>query len=160
MHKIEPELMSEMLNPTKQQWEPLPEGVYSFETVEAEMPVTKPPPPRPRLKLVLKVYDGKGGSRTVHDGILLSEEWGVRNLSEYYRSTGGLPSDPSLVDTAALKMRSGEVMLKIRRDANFGDSNEVKYYVENDKQAPPPAAPVPDLSALTAEAAGEDDIPF
>ena len=65
-----------------------------------------------------------------------------------------------LVDTAALKMRSGEVMLKIRRDANFGDSNEVKYYVENDKQAPPPAAPVPDLSALTAEAAGEDDIPF
>jgi hypothetical protein len=157
-YKITEDLMSEMLNPTKQTWEPLPEGTYVFETIDAELVQTKTPPPRPRLVLNLKVYDEKGGSRTVRDGILLSEDWGVRNLSEYYRATGGLPPDPSVVDIAAFKMRSGKVKLKIKRDDHFGDSNDVSYYVQSDEKAGPVV--VPDLSQLTAEAAGEDDIPF
>jgi len=143
-----------------QNFDVLPKGDYTVAITESDAKTTKAGDGY-YLKFTLQVLDGEFKGRKIWDQLMiehsnvLAVKIGKARLGDYCRAAGkNNPQDTSDLHDIAIRVR-----LKVRKDDEYGDKNEVQSvrWKETTK---------PNVGALTGEKSGEksavddDDIPF
>lgn len=140
----------ENMEPRTSSFEPLPAGNYLAQIIESEVKDTKAGTGK-YLQFTWEIIDGAAKGRRVWDRVNVvnpsaqAEQIGKEAMDSLCLAAGVL----DFVDTVQLHGKPVRIKLTVRRDPNFGDSNEVKGY---EKAAGiVPAAPIP---AAATSAAG------
>jgi len=113
----------------QESFSPIPAGNYTAQVIESEIKPTKSGTGQ-MLTLRWQVLDGEYKNRIVFDRINIvnqnptAEQIGQRQLSAVCHAAGVL----KLQDTAQLHNKPIKIKVKIRQDAQYGDSNEVSGY--------------------------------
>lgn len=146
---------------------PIPAGQYIAQIIESSVKATKSGTGQ-LLNLTWVILDGPFANRRVFDRINVqnqnpeAERIGQKQLSAICHTVGVL----NLQDSNQLHGRPCKITVKIRKDDNYGDSNEVKGYeaiqgasaaaaatpsfASQPAAAPAPAAGVPPWAARAA----------
>lgn len=138
----------------QESFSPLPAGTYVVQIEETEIKATKAGTGQ-MLKYKARVLDGQYANRVIFGNINIvnqnpeAEKIGQRQLSALCHATGVL----RLNDTVQLHAKPIKVKLKIRQDAQWGDSNEVTAFESIGGAAPAFAAPAGQAPATAQPAA-------
>lgn len=122
---------------------PIPAGTYEMEIVDSDVVPTKSGTGKV-LKLQLAVTGAEFNNRRVFDQINIenaspqAQEIGQRQLSDLARACGfaAIPGDSQEFHGIPIRVR-----VKIKRDENYGDRNEVSRYIDPNDGADPAPAP-------------------
>lgn len=111
----------------------LADNDYDFEVVSAEETTSKSG--NDMIAMVLKVFDGEGGSRPVRDW-LVSTEGGLRKISGFAKSVG-MTTEYKSGELSAYAIEKAAGRCRIKRDPNIGyePKNTVAYYIDPDRAA-------------------------
>ena len=129
---------------------PIPAGDYIAQITESEIKPTKSGSGQ-MLTLRWQILDGQFKGRLVFDRINIinqnpkAQEIGQQQLSSICRAAGVM----ALQDSVQLHNKPCHINVKIRKDAEYGDSNEVKSYKPATGVAP---AATPFAGSFTAPA--------
>lgn len=121
---------------------PIPAGSYIAQVTDSSIKATKSGTGT-LLNLTWTILDGTFANRKVFDRINIAnqnpeaEKIGQRQLSSICHAAGVL----KLQDSNQLHGKPVKITVKIRQDAQYGDSNEVKSYESMGGAAPIAAAP-------------------
>lgn len=132
---------------------PLPAGQYIAQVTESAVAPTKSGTGM-MMKLTWTVLDGQFKGRKVFDRINVAnqnpeaEKIGQRQLSAICHAAGVM----KLQDTNQLHGKPCTITLKIRKDEQYGDSNEVKGYAAVGGAMQQPAIPFAQPAAAAAPA--------
>lgn len=133
---------------------PIPAGSYIAQAIESEIKPTKNGTGQ-YVQFTWKVLDGQYKGRLIFDRInvknanQVAEQIGQKQLSALCHAAGVL----RLQDTMQLHNRPVKVRVVMRKDDQYGDSNEVKgYEPAGVVGAMPPAAPAPFAQPAAAPA--------
>lgn len=129
-------------------FDPIPAGVYVAQIVESDVKPTKNGSGQ-YAQFTLEVLDGPCKGRKVWSRINVrnqsaeAERIGQSQLSQLQHAVGVL----QLQDTTQLHMKPLRIKVTVRKDEQYGDSNEVKGFealagTQPGFVAPPQAAPV------------------
>lgn len=135
----------------QQSFTPIPAGVYTVAVVDSEVKLTKSGTGQMAV-FTLQVVDGEHRGRKVFARINVAnanpeaERIGQSQLSALCHAAGVL----QLQDTVQLHGKTVRAKVKIRKDDQYGDSNEVTAY---EALAGAPAVPGPVIAAAAAPAA-------
>jgi hypothetical protein len=119
---------------------PIPAGSYIAQVTDSQIKPTKSGSGT-ILNLTWTILDGQFVNRKVFDRINIAnqnpeaEKIGQRQLSSICHAAGVL----KLQDSNQLHGKPVKITVKIRQDAQYGDSNEVKAYESAGGAAPSPA---------------------
>lgn len=136
---------------------PLPAGTYIAQVTDSSIKPTKSGTGT-TLNLTWTILDGQFANRKVFDRVNIqnqnpdAEKIGQRQLSSICHAAGAL----KLTDSNQLHGRPCKITLKIRKDEQWGDSNEVKGYESTGNT---PAAPSFVPQAAQAPAANNGAAP-
>lgn len=132
-------------------FDPIPAGVYIAQVIESDVKPTKSGTGE-YLQLTLEILDGQFKGRRCWDRINIrnqsaeAETIGQKQLSQLCHAIGVL----QVQDSAQLHAKPMRVKVTVRKDPNFGDSNEIKGYEAVAGAAAPAAA----ATAAPAKPAG------
>lgn len=113
----------------QESFSPIPAGSYIAQVIESEIKPTKSGTGQ-MLTLRWQILDGQYKGRLVFDRLNIvnqnpeAEKIGQRQLSGVCHATGVI----KLTDSSQLHNKPVKIKVKIRSDANYGDSNEVGGY--------------------------------
>lgn len=111
------------------EFSPLPAGVYVAQVVESDVKQTKNGTGH-YLQLTWKVLDGQHAGRLVFDRLNIAnanetaQKIGQQQLSQLCHAVGVM----QLQDSQQLHQRPCRIKIVVRKDDQYGDSNEVKGY--------------------------------
>ena len=123
---------------------PIPAGTYVAQIIDSDVKTTKAGTGQ-YLQLTWKVLDGPYHGRLVFDRLNIrnsnqtAEQIGQKALSSLCHVTGVL----RLQDSSQLHSKPVQVRVTIRKDAEYGDQNEIKGYAQAQGFAAPQAAAMP-----------------
>ena len=129
---------------------PIPAGSYIAQAIESEIKPTKSGTGQ-MMTLRWQILDGTHKGRLIFDRLNVvnanpkAEEIGQRQLSSLCHVLGVM----KLQDTAQLHNKPVKIKVKVRQDAQYGDSNEVGGY-----EAAGGAVPVASVPGVAATPAG------
>lgn len=131
--------------PERGDFEPLPAGPYMVQVVESDVVETKAGDGL-ILKLTMEVMDGPSENRKIWANLnfknrnataqRIAQEQ-IKQICDAVGFTG------QLTDSEVLHYKPLRVQLTIRKDAEYGDRNEVKRYSALNGNAPPAGKPAP-----------------
>jgi hypothetical protein len=134
---------------------PLPAGVYTAHIIESEVKPLKSGNGT-GISLTLEILDKPFAKRRVWTNLnvqhsnAVAQQIGQQQLSSICRAVGVI----RMTETSQLHMKPMKVRLKIRKDDQYGDKNEVTGYEAMGNSAPampmPGAAPAPTAPAANA----------
>ncbi len=126
---------------TTDNFAPLPAGTYNAVVVESNVLDTKAGTGT-YAKMQLKVLDGEFAGRVIFHNITLTNpnptavEIGQKHMALLCNAVG----KATIQDTQELHNQPLQVQVKVKKDAEWGDSNEVVTYKALQGAAPAPAA--------------------
>lgn len=133
----------------QQTFSPIPAGLYAAQVIDSDVKSTKSGTGQ-YIQLTWQVLDGDFKGRLVFDRLNIrnqnatAEKIGQQQLSGLCHALGVL----KVQDTAQLHGKPCRIKVSIRKDDQYGDSNEIKGYEAIGKQAPiSAAAPAQGFSA-------------
>lgn len=131
--------------PERGDFEPLPAGAYMVQVIESDVVETKAGTGL-ILKLTMEVMDGPHANRKVWANINFKNpnataqriaQEAIKQICDAVGYSG------QLTDSEVLHYKPLRAQLTIRKDAEYGDRNEVKRYSPLNGNAPPAGKPAP-----------------
>lgn len=113
-----------------------PEGVYDFEVTGCQSTYSKSN--NKMLALELKIFNGKGGERTVRDWLVEnSHPLCLMKLRHYCHSVGAPEAyETGDIDNFPGHGACGKVEITVERSEEYGLQNKVRDYVKEDEERP------------------------
>jgi hypothetical protein len=133
----------------------LPAGVYDFEVVSGSDEVSKAG--NDMIKLGLRVYDHQGTPNGIlFDYLMEKVAYKLRHASA---ACGLLDAyETGVLEGSDFVGKSGKVKLRIQKDEQYGDKNQVADYVVDKDTRPVSSGAVRKPATVAADL--DDDIPF
>ena len=106
-------------------FEPFPAGEYDYEVAEAEDTTSKAG--NEMIHITLNVFNAEGHKRVVHDYLLDSAAWKIKQFA----ASAGLLERYNSGEIEAYEMsgKTGRLKLKIESSHEYGDQNKVAFYL-------------------------------
>ena len=133
----------EELPPVNDSYELMPEGNYTARTVKAELKETKTG--GQRIEVVYSITGPAYVGRQIYQSFNIrnvnpkAEEIAYKQLNEFMTAAGIM----NIEDTDQMIGHDLQIAIKIKRDAEYGDKNEVKKIMSLTGSAAPAPAPTP-----------------
>lgn len=106
-------------------FEPFPAGEYDYTVEEAADETSKAG--KPMIHITLFVYNAEGHKRVVHDYLLASAAWKIK---QFAASAGLLDRyDSGEIEAYEMVGKTGRLKLKIESSEQYGDQNKVAFYI-------------------------------
>lgn len=134
------------------QFSAMPAGEYLAQIVDSEVKPTKSGSGMV-LKLTWKVVDGQFANRNVFEYVNMqnqnptAEKIGKETLTKICSAIG---VTARVTDSTQLHGKPAKIVLAVKQDPQFGESNEIKAYKKASSVAQPFAAPAPAAQASAA----------
>jgi hypothetical protein len=144
-----------------QNFDVLPKGDYTVAIIASDAKATNAGDGY-YLKFTLQVLDGEFKGRKIWDQLMiehpkeLAVKIGKARLADYCRAVGkNNPQDTSELHDVAIRVR-----LKIRKDEQYGDKNEVQSVLWKETTKPNVGALTGEKTAKKSSDVDVDDLPF